>query len=693
MRFAWPLTGRSEEMQAIEAAMSAPDVAGIVVCGAAGVGKSRIARETLSLAASRGAETNWAIGTSSARGVPLGAFASWVGTAGADNLQVVHRVIRSLTSAAPAIPVVIGVDDAHLIDDLSTFVLQQIVQRGAAKIVLTIRDGEPVPRAIRDIWTGSQFDRLDLQPLSRDETAALVTATLGGSLDPDAEGRLWRLTRGNVLYLCNIVEQEVGDGRLTQKHGLWTWTGEPVVSSTLVELIESRMGAFPCRVSDVIDTVAVGEPVELRALQRITDPEAVEAADTRGLITLDSVEGNVEVRLAHPLYGEVRRRRAPSTKLRRLRGLVAGELAASRNCDDMRNVVRRGALSLDSDVEPDPDLLVRAAQGAVWLADLPLADRLAAAAMRGGAGAEANFIRAHALSWLSRGEEADAVLAGASTTEFSVAEHARLAFLRATNMLWTLADPAGAKQLIDNVSQAHASIDAFRTVYWAAAGKPQSASSAAKNLELTSLPDMVAAVTAWAIAVAAGDAGHTDRAVAAADAGYAVTNRAFDAAHMRFVVADGHIGALVLSGRLAEASDAAERSQKTSADLHGAAQLFSTALAGRAALGGGDLRAACSLLEPVVELLFGSGETNGFGYRYQLSLTIALAMRGLTKEAEAALATLENRRHPSWRYLAYEHALAEAWVAASEGAVTQAIGTMLSAAETAQLNGQLAAEV
>jgi hypothetical protein len=48
----------------------------------------------------------------------------------------------------------------------------------------------------------------------------------------------------------------------------------------------------------------------------------------------------------------------------------------------MRIVVRRAALSLDSDLTPDPDLLVRAAQGAVWLADLPLADRLADAAMR-----------------------------------------------------------------------------------------------------------------------------------------------------------------------------------------------------------------------------------------------------------------------------------------------------------------------
>ena len=81
--------------------------------------------------------------------------------------------------------------------------------------------------------------------------------------------------------------------------------------------------------------------------------------------------------MAHPLYGEVRRERAEPTRLRRLRGLVATELAKSDDCDDVRVVVRRATFSLDSDLEPDPDLLIRAARGAVWFPNFPLADRLA----------------------------------------------------------------------------------------------------------------------------------------------------------------------------------------------------------------------------------------------------------------------------------------------------------------------------
>jgi hypothetical protein len=94
-----------------------------------------------------------------------------------------------------------------------------------------------------------RLDRLDLQPLSPDESSALLTTALGGSVDPDAAQRLWQRTRGNVLYLRNIVEQEVADGRLARQHGCWRWTGDPIMVPGLVELIESRMGALPTAVS------------------------------------------------------------------------------------------------------------------------------------------------------------------------------------------------------------------------------------------------------------------------------------------------------------------------------------------------------------------------------------------------------------------------------------------------------------
>ena len=692
----WPLTGRSQELGAIEAALSAPDVFGIVVSGPSGVGKSRIAREALSAAVARGSEGRWVIGTSSARALPLGAFSAWMQSGVADTVQLVRGVIESLTAVSAGASMVLVVDDAHLLDDLSTFVVQQVVQRGAAKAVLTVRDDEPIPAAVQEIWRSGQFDRLDVQPLSLDESSSLLSATLGGSADPDAAQRLWRLTRGNALYLRNLVEQEVADGRLEVRDGFWRWLGDPIVAPGLVELVESRIGDLPAPVADVIDALAVGEPIALAALKRITDAAAVEEADNRGLIALDTHDGGAEVRVSHPLYGEVRRKRAAPTRLRRLRGLVAAELGASDDRDDVQTLVRRATLALDSDLAPDADLLVRAAHGAVWLADLPLADRIAEEAIRAGAGPEANFVRAHALSWLSQGDEAEMVLSGIATDRLSDDDRARLAFLRASNMLWVLADPARAKALIDDASratspQARSYVDAFLTVYWFAMDQPDLATKASQDLALADLPAVAATEMAWALAVIAADAGRTADAVAIAEAGYAGATQSLDAPQMRFNIADAHVSALLLAGRIRDAIDVAERVRQQAGDLPGAAHLLGAAVAGRVALGAGRLDAACSLLEQAAVAFSDSGHSLGWGYRYHLPRVTTLAMRGSLGDV-AQLPALGEIARP-FRSLSFERSLALAWLAAAEGAVGEAISILRSAAESAGTKGQFAAEV
>ena len=684
-------------MAVIEAAISEAGTSGIVVSGAAGVGKSRVVREALSASASRGVETRWAVGTASALSLPLGAFAAWVSLPEPHNSQLVHLVrdvIESLTAAPPLTPVVVAVDDAHLLDDLSAFVLQQIVQRHAAKVVLTIRSGESVPAAVQDVWSGAGFDRLDLQPLSADETSTLVSETLGGPPDPDAVRRLWKLTRGNVLYLRNIVEQEVSDGRLARQHGHWRWSGDPIVPPSLAELIESRIGMLPDAVGDVVDALAVGEPIELAALARITDPAAIEEADVRGLITLGS--GSVEVRLAHPVYGEVRRKRVAPTRLRRLRGRVAAELAASDDSDEVRMVVRRAVLLVDSDLPPDPGLLVRAAAGAMFLADAPLADRLAAAAIRAGAGVQAYNIRSFALAWQGRGEEADAVVAATPTAGLSEADRVYLLGHRGFNKLWGLGDPDGAKEFFDEAARIATTStrswsDAYLTVYWASMARPEKARTFGHGIDLEQLPGIISAAAAWALVVAHGDAGRATDADRTAEVGNAYAERMATAAHMRLLIVDRHVGALLQCGRLGEASSLAERARQQTADVPGVARLLSTAIVGRAALGSGRLGEARSCLATVVELF--TGDSNGFRYRYLIPLTTALAICGLTDEASAALGAVEAEHHRSWGFVNYERDLARAWVAACQGALSEAVKMAAAAAETTRANGQFAAEV
>ncbi len=696
MYLSWPLIGRSEQLQRIDAALAAPDVSGVVVSGAAGVGKTRVAREALSAAQAQGWTTHLAVGTSSARGIPLGAFAAWAPPGVTEPVQLLRGVIESLTAAPCASNVVIVVDDAHLLDDLSAFVVHQIIARRAAKVILTVLEGEPIPAQVQEIWKAGQLDRLCLEPLQHSDTTRLLTQTLGGPVDPEAAQRLWTLTLGNVLYLSNIVEQEIADGRIEQQAGWWRWVGDPVIPPGLVELIESRIGSLPAPVGQVVDVLAVGEPLELTTLRQIADPDAVEEAEIRGLISLHATTTGIDVRISHPIYGEVRRRRAPATTLRRLRGVVATELAASNGRDEIHVLVRRASLSLDSDLRPDADLLTRAALGAVWLADLGLAARLAQAALRSAATPEPYFIRAHALSWLGHGREADATLAAIDTACLSDADSARLAFLRASNMLWALGDPVAAKRLIDEAASTtqpenRSYIDAFLTVYWFAMDRPDAAVLAAQDLEFDQMPPVVGAELAWVLTTIDADAGRAATAVRNAEAGYLVATRSFDAPQMRFNIADSHVSALWLAGHIDEAREIAERVRRQAATLPGAAQLLGPAVAGRAALAGSDLPTACMTFDEAVRGL-SANHSLGWGFRYLIPQTMALAIGGRIEEAAAGLAALDAiaRR---FRLLDYERSIARAWVVAGQGVLSEAIDMALSAADRARESGRFGAEV
>jgi DNA-binding CsgD family transcriptional regulator len=115
--------------------------------------------------------------------------------------------------------------------------------------------------------------------------------------------------------------------------------------------------------------------------------------------------------------------------------------------------------------------------------------------------------------------------------------------------------------------------------------------------------------------------------------------------------------------------------------------MLGPAVAGRAALGAGDLKNACQLLQQAIHGLSAS-HASGWGYRYRAALVTALAMRGSSDEAAAAQGALDELRR-GFRSLDFERSVARAWVAASQGAVSEAITIVVAAGE----RGKFAEEV
>src|ERR1700741_3001872 len=143
----WPLIGRGAELDRIGELRRGRSVCGVVVQGAAGVGKSRLAREALRVAAEDGGLTEWVQATSSAATVPLAAFAGLLDLdAGADDpLTIMRRSADALSARAGRRRVVLGVDDAQLLDPTSAALVRHLASTGVAFVVVTARSGEPCP--------------------------------------------------------------------------------------------------------------------------------------------------------------------------------------------------------------------------------------------------------------------------------------------------------------------------------------------------------------------------------------------------------------------------------------------------------------------------------------------------------------------------------------------------------------------
>jgi KaiC/GvpD/RAD55 family RecA-like ATPase len=125
-----PLTGREGELKVIRRALSGlSHYSGVVIVGAPGVGKTRLAREVLTRAHASGDRTKWIVGTESARPIPLGAFSASLNDVVSDPLASVRHLIKSFGTGQRR--TLIGVDDAHLLDKLSAHVVHQLAQSTA----------------------------------------------------------------------------------------------------------------------------------------------------------------------------------------------------------------------------------------------------------------------------------------------------------------------------------------------------------------------------------------------------------------------------------------------------------------------------------------------------------------------------------------------------------------------------------
>ncbi|HEU0127182.1 MAG TPA: AAA family ATPase, partial [Pseudonocardiaceae bacterium] len=263
----WPLAGRDSELTFIADRIAGEQSRSVVIAGPAGAGKTRLAREALTSAQLSGRPTRWTAATSAAAGIPLGAFAHLLPAieTAADPLALLQRAGTAIADGSGQ-RLVVGIDDAHLLDELSVTLVHQLALTGAACLVLTVRIGEPVPDPVVTLWKDGLADRLELQPLPRAEVDRLVADVLGGILESRTSERLWCASRGNALFLRELIEGGCQNGRLRVRDGVWRWEGRMEPTPRLHEIVAAQLGGLDPAERAALELLATGEPLGLGRL-------------------------------------------------------------------------------------------------------------------------------------------------------------------------------------------------------------------------------------------------------------------------------------------------------------------------------------------------------------------------------------------------------------------------------------------
>ena len=312
----WPLVGRVEEVRRLAQLLVDRNTGGVLLAAPAGVGKTRLARETLQLAGRSGFATMWVTATRSASHLPLGAFGSLLPpdvagaeAASADRIDLLRRTMTALVTRAGDERLALFVDDAHLLDEMSATLVHQLALTRQAFIVATVRSGERVPEPIVALWKDDLVERIDLGGLSDAEAEDLLHEVLAGELDPGAAAALVNRAAGNVLFLRELLLGAMASGALREERGMWQLVAPLSPSDRLVELVGSRLEHLDDRERAVVEVLACAESLDSAELDALTDSAAIERLERAGIVSVSTDGRRLEVRFAHPLYGDVLRAR------------------------------------------------------------------------------------------------------------------------------------------------------------------------------------------------------------------------------------------------------------------------------------------------------------------------------------------------------------------------------------------------
>ncbi|MEU4535713.1 LuxR C-terminal-related transcriptional regulator [Streptosporangium sp. NPDC023825] len=437
----WPLIGRASQLEKFDESLEDPRVRGFVVFGPRGAGKSRLIEECLERAEGAGRRVGRAVATAAAASIPLGAVAHLLPAEAdlSDPVTGFASVARLLSrSGTDPAPMVIGVDDVHLLDATSAVLLRQLMDAGVIFLLGSVSTGEPPGAAVAALSCEDSVQQMDLVDFRRSQVEELLERVLGGYVGSNTVSQMFIASGGNPLYLRELVIGAVTGGILTCDGELWEMTpGRLPGTRRLTDLLRSRLSAASPEGRDVLEALALCEPLSVAQLTVDAHPRTLDELERAGLIVIGRERRRTAVRLAHPLYGEVLR--ADITTVRRqetlLHHLSLLEKSGARRRED---AMRLATYRLAATGTADPALLMRAAALAIHTRAYANALSLLHAVPEEWHGVQYRLLLGKTLYETGEFGQAETVLSQAVAPAADEQETLLVTSLRVQNLIWGL---------------------------------------------------------------------------------------------------------------------------------------------------------------------------------------------------------------------------------------------------------------
>lgn len=416
---------RSDELQAVLDAFEQGHSRGVLLSAPIGTGKSRLATEALSELQAGGHPTLSIRASVVSHRIPLGALSGALDLGTTDPaptptaVELAERCVAKLIEMAGRRRLVLLVDDAHLLDDMSLLVVERLAASEHAFLILTARTGEGEFETLAEMGARGHFQVIPLGPFTRDEVAVLIERSLGGAADAGLVSKLFEHSEGNPLCVLELLRGTLESDQLSNHGGLWRLTGPLNASQRVREIVESRLRGLGTAELALLEFLAFVDRLDRPAVEHFATLDTLLALEARGLVTSTLQQRQLSATLAHPLYGDVIRANMSGLKTQVATEALADYLEDQPDLSDSQ-CLQLAALRLICGGDSG-SLMMRAAEVALQRHDLNLALECAHAAVEADGTIAPRLLRARALSLRGEFEEADRELTGcldlASTDE------------------------------------------------------------------------------------------------------------------------------------------------------------------------------------------------------------------------------------------------------------------------------------